>query len=175
MRIPKPQEIYRHFKGKLYQIVTVAKHSETGELLVIYQALYGNFEVYARPLSLFTERVDKVKYPQETQEYRFELQKTEEMPEQPIPEKTEGRETEPDDGEGEVNLDPLIVEFLDAKTYEERLNILVALHHRITDDMINVMAMATDIEVQPGDMEKRYGELRDCLLKLEKYECNRLR
>lgn len=207
--LPKAQEIYRHFKGNLYQIVTVAKHSETGELLVIYQALYGDFTVYARPLSMFMEKVDRVKYPQETQEYRFELQDLSRLPDTalenrqgPAPEEEKikfsrqdslhaaeftveaektGPEKEADtedaaavDGET-VPLDPLVVEFLDAGSYEERLNILAGLHHRVTDDMINVMAMAADIEVPSGDIEKRYTELRECLMKLEKYECSRLR
>ncbi len=77
--------------------------------------------------------------------------------------------------DGIVNIDPMVIEFLDASSYEERLNILSGLHHRITDDMINIMSIALDIEVKPGDIETRYAEFRSCLILMERFECNRLR
>ena len=211
--IPKPHEIYKHFKGNLYQIVTIAQHSETGEQLVIYQAMYGDFKIYARPLAMFTSEVDKVKYPEVQQRFRFELQgadadrqirETDEVnggqtTTQAVPTATAqdaaiwtaqaatvqdaatvaaqataqpaSVETQPEEPE----LDPWVLEFLDADSYEQKLNILAGLHHRITDEMITTMAIACDIEVNDGETEERYEELKNCLLTMEKFECNRLR
>ncbi|WP_447748037.1 DUF1653 domain-containing protein [Pseudomonas nicosulfuronedens] len=50
--------LYRHYKGQEYRVLAVARHSETEEDLVIYQALYGEFGLWVRPLSMFTEAVE---------------------------------------------------------------------------------------------------------------------
>lgn len=217
---PKPQEMYRHFKGNLYQIRCLARHSETGEMMVVYQAMYDTFEIYVRPLAMFMDEVDHVKYPNVTQRYRFELLqdmyageeefRTERLVTEPETEErdtasteavekdsaspeTEERDTasteaeekktaEPEaaaDGQEteseELNIDPLVMDFLEADTYEQRLGILAALHSRVTNEMINTMAVAVDLEIKDGDVEERYEELKNCLLTFEKYECNRLR
>lgn len=213
--LPKVHEIYKHFKGNLYQITAIAEHTETGEILVIYQAMYGEFKTYARPLSMFISRVDREKYPEVTQEFRFELQGPEaerqraalgvpsgaaadrkvafvqektaaDLKETFVQEKAvadrkvasaKEKEKAADQGtaEGEFQLDPGVLEFLDADSYEEKLNILAGLHHRITDHMLTTMAISCDIEVGEGDIEERYSQLRNCLLTLQKYECKRLR
>ena len=195
--IPKPHEIYKHFKGNLYQIVTIAQHSETGEQLVIYQAMYGDFKTYARPLAMFTSEVDKVKYPEVQQRFRFELQGADADRQTRESDTVNGAQTttaqdaavQPasvathpvlpaahiEVAEEEPALDPLVLEFLDADSYEQKLNILAGLHHRITDEMITTMAIACDIEVNDGETEERYEELKNCLLTMEKFECNRLR
>ena len=66
--------IYKHFKGDYYIVVDTAIHSETKEKYVVYRGLYGNNELYIRPYDMFTSEVDRQKYPQVEQKYRFELQ-----------------------------------------------------------------------------------------------------
>lgn len=195
--MPRAQEIYRHFKGNLYQVQAVAEHTETGEQLVIYQALYGDFKVYARPLDMFTGLVDREKYPDADQVFRFQLQgpeagrQTAQNRDNPatisLSEMESAGERENADApnltaEGvsemweteEPAIDPLVLEFLDARTYEQRLNVLAALHHRITNEMITTMSLCCDIEVEGDDVEQRYEELKQCLMMKERFEIKRL-
>lgn len=67
-------KIYKHFKGDLYLVEDVVLCSETKNKLVLYRALYGSGLRYVRPLDMFLSKVDKEKYPNIKQEYRFELQ-----------------------------------------------------------------------------------------------------
>ena len=53
-----PQGIYRHYKGSLYQVLHTAKHSETEESFVVYRCLYGEYDIWVRPLTMFTEIVN---------------------------------------------------------------------------------------------------------------------
>ena len=188
IRIPQPYEIYKHFKGNLYQILNIAEHSETGEILVIYQALYGEYRIYARPLESFVELLDKSKYPEAGQEHRFALQSSVPVAEpvqavdtvqtiEPVhtAEPVQTAEPQTDCEAEELNIDPMVLKFLEADTYEEKLQILTGLQHRITDDMITTMAISCDIEVAGGSPEERLLSLKNCLLTLERFECNRLR
>ena len=65
--------VVTHFKGKDYLVLDVAEHTETGQTLVIYKALYGENKVYARHIKMFLSEVDHRKYPEVTQKYRLEL------------------------------------------------------------------------------------------------------
>ncbi len=77
--------------------------------------------------------------------------------------------------QGDDQLDPQVAAFLDARTCEEKMAILDSMHERITNEMINTMAVASDLEINDGDIEERFDDLRNCLMTLGKFECDRLR
>lgn len=196
MRTPRPQEIYRHFKGRLYQVLTLARHSETGEVLVVYQALYGDYAVFARPLSMFCSEVDAVKYPGAMQKERFQLWKGSEEAhalfagESPVTGNRETRAMQPDGifsqkekpaepsvqvAEEEVQLDPRLLRFLDAKRMEEKMEILDSMQGDVTDEMIDIMAISLDTEIVSGEASERIAALRETIQMRLRFESSRLR
>ncbi len=201
MKRPAPYERYRHFKGGIYQIIAIATDSETRNEMVVYQALYGDYGFFVRELSMFMSPVDKNKYPDVKQADRFELiTENDNKPEQ-VSDTTDDHVVKPfsafqvrpdnhaqteaptnnsmdrtiEEEAAELNMNPLVIAFLDSDSVDDRIKILGNLHNDITDDMIDVMAMAIDTSVGPGDVETRYEDLKSCLHTIAKYETNRLR
>ena len=198
-RTPKAGEFYRHFKNKMYQVIGVATHSETREKLVIYQALYDDFGIYARPLEMFISEVDHVKYPEVTQKYRFEkidmtltAQNTtsdtiiQESPNQTSEDQLSYTQTvststvvsssQAQEQEDDVQVNPKLLEFLDAETFDEKYNVLVSMRDEINDKLIDDIAVVMDVIIEDGDLMKRYDDLKFAIRTRQKYEySNRLR
>lgn len=160
--IPRPGEKYRHFKGKLYQVIAVATHSETKEKMVVYQALYGDFGVYVRPYEMFVSEVDRDKYPAAAQQLRFQQLNADE-------EDTEEQRA-PEEMVQETNF---LLDFLETGSHSERIRILDQMKKNLSDANIQIMADSMDLVLRSDDMESKYFELRDCLVTLEKYEKRR--
>lgn len=72
LRVPKPGELYKHFKGTIHKIICIAKDSENLQDMVVYTH-EANGTIWIRPLDMFLSKVDKNKYPDVEQVYRFEL------------------------------------------------------------------------------------------------------
>ena len=185
---PMPGEIYRHFKNKLYQIVAVATHSETREPLVIYQALYDDFLIYARPYDMFVSEVDHEKYPQVLQRYRFELvgtvnvtevqMKPQDTKEETVPEMVSEPAAPAPQTTGEEDLtqvDPRLLAFLDTDDFEEKYKILCSMERDITNHLIDQFAVTLDVVIPEGDVEERFAQLKTCVRTRSRFETSRLR
>lgn len=177
-RRPVTGEIYKHFKNKLYQIVAIARHSETKEELVIYQALYGEYGVYARPLEMFVSEVDHVKYPDVTQKYRFEkVEKSSLVTFAPtnVAEKVVtgnvGNAEESLHTEADINTK--MMSFFDTEDLEVRYKILTSMREEITDGMIDNMAVVMDLVIPDGPTTNRYDDLKRAIATKQRYEQNK--
>lgn len=147
--MPRAGDFYRSFKNNLYQIVTTAVHSETGEILVIYQALYGDYKVCASPLSIFLDEMDHEKYLNHRQEVVLTTK------EQPLQ-------------DAEV-ITPLL-KFLDAEDNQEKKNILIQYKTEWTETMLDSMSSSMDCVLNGNGLEEKYYELEKIIDMKIQYE-----
>lgn len=180
---------YRHFKDKLYQVKGTAIHSETKEKMVIYQGLYGSYEMYVRPYDMFLSEVDHIKYPDVVQKYRFELidiktgksleadyeENNQNMESEKSEKSEKSEQLEKSEESEESEEDSKLIRFLDAYDYKEKLDILTSMRGELNDGLIDIMAESIEVAVPEGDITDRYNSLRKCLMAHTKYEGLRLR
>ena len=144
--MPKKGEIYKHFKGNLYEVLAIAKHTETMEDMVVYMEVDGE-KTYARPLEMFVSKVDKEKYPEVLQTYRFELQ----------------------DQKSKLS----IMDFLDLSTATEKIQYLETMKDSMTEEFIGIAAQSMDFVENDGTLDERYRALIQYLRTVERYEKRR--
>lgn len=190
-RTPRSGEFYRDYNDRLYQIITAAKHAETEETLVVYQALYGDYGIYALPLENFVKEADAAGDPGAAQKYRFAkveiLSKAAENAAHSLQhsqhggEKAYGQESAWSTPQSERNqeaadaIDPKLMAFLDTDDLEEKYNILLSMRNCVDDRMINNMAVVLDVVIPEGDVSDRYEALKNCIRTRQRYESDRLR
>ena len=178
-----PGGFYKHFKNKLYQVKCVAYHSETKEKMVVYQAMYGEYAVYVRPYDMFMSEVDHVKYPDVAQKYRFEQVDPLTMQEISDNLQSDNSQAVRVNSDNRINEaytlkedsvdnslaqpeqqvaaeDSVLDKFLDAREYEEKLDVLIRYKSKFTNTMIDIMAESLEIVVPEGRYTKqgRAGE-----------------
>lgn len=165
-RRPEPGDVYRHFKNNLYEIITLAIHSETEEEMVVYRQKYGEEKVFVRPLEMFLSEVDYFKYPNAQQTYRFEPVTEEEETKKKLTNCEKLEETE---------SNQFLMRFLDARDYREKLLVLEEAPENLEDRVITNMALSVDIVIEDGTTEQRLEELVECLKTKARFECLRFR
>ena len=200
-KTPVPGEFYRHFKNKLYQIIAVATHSETGEEMVVYQALYGDFRVWVRSLDMFLEEVDREKYPDAVQKYRFERvrlvkpQNAEDSAKnvtQPVQQASAAQKlsaasdssaaqnttAQPPDEDQPVNRELLdFFDAMDEKNYDRMLECLTKLQPHATQKEMDDICMVLDIHPPVGcdDVGSQIMFIKRHLAMIRKFDGERLR
>ncbi|BCN29904.1 DUF1653 domain-containing protein [Anaeromicropila herbilytica] len=176
-KLPVPGEIYRHFKNKLYQIIAIAIHSETDEKMVVYQALYGKYQVFVRPLENFISKVDE-------HTYRFTLVDRDHLDNhEEDNQATSVKENRLDtiQKENAILDEPFyydnseLIQFLDAKTCQEKLNILTSMKNQLNNNILNNMLISLDLAITDGTLEEHFDILKDYLQTRARFEINRLR
>lgn len=183
-------DLFKHYKGGLYQIVTKAVHTETEEDMVVYQALYGEFKVFARPESMFFETVTDEEGKSVPRFAKVTCEALKESAtavvesaakvvpaEQPAVAVSAVKNEAADVVEEEIieGVNPVLIKFLDSETIDEKLEILRVMRKKLDDKTITDIAVTMDLVIEEGPLEGRIKSLEDCLKTRARYETTRLR
>ena len=193
-------QVYRHFKGNVYEVIALAVNADNREEVVVYKSLNKD-KVFVRSYRGFVSEVNKEKYPDVAQKYRFELVSDKE-PEEELQDaladvEAEAEEVETADkgcfpgyngstkqapavgevevpkavstADGEVN--PMLMQFLETKSFDEKLQILRRMESEMTDKLLDDMAASLDVVIHDGEMSDRIRELKTCLSTFDKFDC----
>lgn len=199
-RTPRPGEFYRHFKNKLYQIIGIAAHSETGEAMVVYQALYGDYGLYVRPLTMFVSEVDREKYPDAAQKYRFErvvpgaeggftgASSAFQTADADIPvtaqsasldssgRPTRGPEPSPVSAQpSDPTPNPYLMAFLEAENADGQLAALMAMDGHVGQEEVDCLRVVLEMGPGGGSISKQLTDIRKYLEMQRRYDGSRLR
>ena len=199
-RTPRPGEFYRHFKNKLYQIIGIAAHSETGEAMVVYQALYGDYGLYVRPLTMFVSEVDREKYPDAAQKYRFErvvpgaeggftgASSAFQTADADIPvtaqsasldssgRPTRGPAPSPVSAQPSDPIpNPYLMAFLEAENADGQLAALMAMDGHVGQEEVDCLRVVLEMGPGGGSISKQLTDIRKYLEMQRRYDGSRLR
>jgi len=192
-------QVYRHFKGNVYEVIALAVNADNREEVVVYKSLNKD-KVFVRSYRGFVSEVNKEKYPDVAQKYRFELVSKKEPEEAEEPEELADIEAELDEAadkgyfpgyngstkqapavgeaeapkaastaDGEVN--PMLMQFLETKSFDEKLQILRRMESEMTDKLLDDMAASLDVVIHDGEISDRIRELKTCLTTFDKFDC----
>ena len=161
--------------------------------MVVYQALYGDYQVYVRPLEMFISPVDRKKYPDAVQEYRFEqvfpgqMDKLEKNGNEPAAENSEDRgyaaavENNAEyDNKNQLEEEPMghewLERFLDADRLEDRLAVLKQMEGHVTQRELDCIFLSLDLQPETGKAKtEQISALRRHIQLLRRYDGGRLR
>ena len=182
-RNPRPGDLYRHFKGKPYQIIAIAQDAEDDSKKVVYQALYGDFKIYVRDYDAFISEVDREKYPEAEERFRFEsveaVSENEDAQEERAEEAAGVPKTEAVEMQEIVNpeeqVNPDLLAFLEARANDEKIEILYQIRNNIDESVMSAIEASLDLCNVEGSLEDRIMFVRNNLATRAKYEGSRLR
>lgn len=161
-RSPRPGDIFYLTKDRPYQIITMGVHKETGETMVVYQALYGDFITFVLPLTSFIKEIDI------GDKKAHIITKAKDEAIVSCNQVNEGVDTQD-------KVSHILLRFLDANSYSEKLELITTNINELNDRLINDMAISIDCAVDEGPIEQRIQDLIFCLKQISRFEDRRLR